>query len=79
MKLTISLAISTSRMRLSAACVFSCSVAMLLIVCSRRFCTEPKVERDVDTCSIASSIFDRLTVPEKLKIAESTLNAEPEP
>ena len=33
----------------------------------------------VETWPIATSMFDRLTVPEKLKIAESTLQAPPDP
>ena len=53
---TISLAMSTSRIRLSDAVRFSWYVARLFRVCSRRFCTAPNEPRSVETASIAASM-----------------------
>src|SRR6476620_6250036 len=78
-KVTISEAMSTSRMRLSDEVRFSWKGARLLSVCSRRFCTEPKVERASLTPWMAASMLASVTVVPKLKIVESTLNVEPEP
>ena len=56
-KLIISCAISTSRIREFASDRFSCVVPKLLIVCSRRFCAAPRSARCAETALIASSIF----------------------
>ena len=52
----ISFAISTSRIRDSAAVRFSEEVFKLLIVCSRRFWYAPSLERSDETFESASSI-----------------------
>ena len=56
-KLIISCAISTSRIREFASDRFSCVVPKLLIVCSRRFCAAPRSARCAETALIALSIF----------------------
>ena len=50
----ISLAISTSRIRDSAAVKFSAEAPRLLIVCSKRFWIAPSLARCVDTTFVAS-------------------------
>src|SRR5437763_16786768 len=55
-KLTISDAMSVSRMRDSDADRFSTATPRLATVCSRRFWTAPNVLRCADTVEIAKSI-----------------------
>ena len=52
-KLVISLAISTSRIRLSAELRFSLVLSRLAILCSKRFCMAPRVARWPETVLIA--------------------------
>src|SRR5207302_8621530 len=58
-KLTISDAMSVSRMRDSDADRFSTATPRLATVCSRRFCTAPNVLRWADTVEMAKSIEAR--------------------
>src|SRR5260221_14335964 len=55
-KLTISDAMSVSRIRDSDADRFSTATPRLLTVCSSRFCTAPNAERWADTVEMAKSI-----------------------
>src|SRR3954466_11571901 len=56
-KLTISDAMSVSRIRLSDADRFSTATFTFLIVCSKRFCIAPRLARAVETALICWSIF----------------------
>src|SRR3954465_9706375 len=58
-KLTISDAMSVSRMRDSEADRFSTATPRLATVCSRRFCPAPNPPRRADTVEMAKSIDAR--------------------
>ena len=51
----ISLAMSTSRIRDSAAWRFSADVSRFFMVCSKRFCIAPSLERSAETVSAERS------------------------
>src|SRR3954451_11341828 len=55
-KLTISDAMSVSRIRDSAADRFSTATPRLATVCSRRFWTAPRLDRAVETVAMAASM-----------------------
>jgi len=84
-KLTISWAMSVSRIRLSEAERFSTATLMFLMVCSNRFCIAPRFARAVETYSICRSMwlidFWALACVSKLRpvVTPSSANASSSP
>ena len=76
MKLVISWAMSVSRIRLSDADRFSTVTFRLLMVCSNRFCSAPRLARAVETDLMAVSIAVIAAVAPAAVFRSSAADAE---